>query len=167
MKNKSASFVQMGRPYRAFLRNHIRTYIRFSMVPTKSSYGSDGDFIHFLRLSEFPRLSRCLESPQLSQCLQFLLLLRLLLLLCYYCYYCFCATKRVNSTGSHPQRATTQGSPASSVQFQSSQFIQSVQVTQSSQTVAVKQSTSPHSVIRLILLIRFSQSRSCWNIYNL
>ena len=42
MNNESASFLQMGRPYRAFLRNHIRTNIRVSLAPTESSYGSHG-----------------------------------------------------------------------------------------------------------------------------
>ena len=139
MNSESASFVKKPPPYRAFFRNHIRTNLRVPMVPTKSAYSS-----------------YCSQSSYGSYgfyCYN-----------CYQCYYGFYATKRVNSTGSHPQSAVTQGSPVSSVQFQfrASQFQFSHSVKsdgRTSHTVEVKQSKSIHSVIRFILRIRFSQSR--------
>ena len=157
MNSESASFVKKPPPYRAFFRNHIRTNLRVPMVPTKSayssycsqsSYGSHG--------AQSPPSSRSAYSSYGSYgfyCYN-----------CYQCYYGFYATKRVNSTGSHPQSAVTQGSPVSSVQFQfrASQFQFSHSVKsdgRTSHTVEVKQSKSIHSVIRFILRIRFSQSR--------
>ena len=56
------------------------------------------------------------------------------------------------------QRSDTQGS-----QFKLFSSSQSVNSSHSSHTVEVKQSTSIHSVIRLIQLIRFSQGR-IWSI---
>ena len=150
MNNESASFVQMGHPYRAFPRNHIRTNFRVPMVPTESSsssYGSQSSYDSHGAQSLHSSHSAYSSYGSYGSSYSY----------CYYCYYCFYANKRVNSTGSHPQRAVKQGSPVSSVQsvqfrqfssdssisqFESVSSSHSIKSDGRSQTVEVKQSKS-------------------------
>ena len=59
--NESAFFVQRAHPYRAFLRNHIRTNFRVFLRPLRCL-----EFLHFLQLSPFlylPEFPTTLKVP--------------------------------------------------------------------------------------------------------